>query len=298
MTQSTKELIRAVTIGIMVGVLGILGIMNIQQYQAKQIQKEQSAQTQLDLRFYTLQKQIKDLITEIKITNYDLDGTYKKIDELNKKILTLPQAIQAKKEFIEYSLRQASVVIYNDTMDGQGSGVTIKYKGKFYILTAGHMLDKKDDKLSFSENGQKIDDLEVVKWDYTWTEETQDTNVSQVHDLLLLKPKNPYLRPRFYVELEETEPQPPTEIYVVGTPVGIEDVLCEGRIIKYKDNFVYYIGTTYYGNSGGGIFTKEGKLIGIVSHMYPIYANPNIPPYMVYGATRLYLIQSFLGDIE
>jgi S1-C subfamily serine protease len=61
---------------------------------------------------------------------------------------------------------------------------------------------------------------------------------------------------------------------------------------------MYYINHTYYGNSGGGVYTLDGKLIGIVSHMYPISANPQIPAYMVYGAVRLSVIRQFLGDVK
>jgi len=199
---------------------------------------------------------------------------------------------------LEQKLRQTVVVVYNRTIGATGSGVTIKYKDKYYILTAGHMLENQDDVLSFGENDMMIDDLEVVKWNYTWAEDTDDTNVSKVQDLLLLKPKNKEIVPKYYVDLDDIEPINGSPIYIVGNPVGIEDVLCEGRTIMYQNNFMYYINHTYYGNSGGGVFTKEGKLIGIVSHMSPISYNSEIPPYMIYGAVRLNIIKDFLKDVE
>jgi S1-C subfamily serine protease len=276
----TRDLVECLVIGVIIGGIGILGILQYQKFQAEKI-KEQIIKSDLDYRFYQIEEQIKELDKS-----------------LTEQIMQLPRVMELHKKIIELRLRQAIVVIFNNTVGAQGSGVTIKYKDNFYILTAGHMLDNSDDNLTFSENGQEIGKLEVVKWDYTWTDEVPDSGLSKVHDLLLLKPKNYNLRPRFYVELADEEPIVSEEIYIVGTPVGIEDVLCEGRIIKYKDNFIYYIDHTYYGNSGGGLFTEDGKLIGIVSHMYPIYANEFIPPYMIYGATRLNVIKDFLEGVE
>jgi hypothetical protein len=256
--------------------------------------------------FYINDQIIKYIFKELKNITDKKDAIYKdlvtKIDE-NYKDLTIqiekiPETIQEEKLSIEYNLQQAVVIINNETLRALGSGVTIKYKNKFYILSAGHMTESKEDILSFSENDNRIGELEIIKWDFTTPEEDLAGDFTKGTDLLLLQPKNKDLIPKFYVELADVECKVPTEIYIVGNPAGIEDVLSDGRIVKYNNNFIYYFNHTYYGNSGGGIFTKDGKLQGIVSHMYPISLNPQIPPYMLYGAVRLNEIKEFLGDIE
>ena len=61
---------------------------------------------------------------------------------------------------------------------------------------------------------------------------------------------------------------------------------------------MYYRDSTYFGNSGGGVFTKDGKLVGIVSHMIGDQPDPEVPPFMLYGAIRLSVIYHFLSDIK
>jgi S1-C subfamily serine protease len=239
--------------------------------------------------------QLQVLNIKNKYVNTLIDEIY---ESLSKQIENVPEKERLIKTQIEYKLRQAVVFIYNKSAVSFGSGVTIKYKNKFYILSAGHMMDTKKDILAFGENGQEIDELEILKWDFTTPEEDEKGDYTKGTDLILLRPKNKNLIPTFYVELSESEIPPPSEVYIVGNPTGIEDVLCEGRIISYINNFVYYIDHTYFGNSGGGLFTKDGKLLGIVSHMNPINYNPAIPAYMTYGAVRLSQIQKFLEGVD
>lgn len=257
---------------------------------------------------YDISREIKNnnelLQEEIKTNDEIIAKVYKhlnklniKIDknfnDLNQQINNVSEKERLTKINLEYKLRQAVVIILNKTKGGLGSGVTIKYNDKFYILSAGHMADSKEDILTFGENDNELGELEIIKHDFITPED-----YSQGTDLLLLRPKNKNLVPKYYIELADFEAQPPTEIYIVGNPAAIEDVLCEGRIIIYHNNYCYYINHTYFGNSGGGIFTKDGRLLGIISHMYPINLSPAIPPYMTYGAVRLNVIRDFLQNID
>lgn len=248
---------------------------------------------------YEIRKDIqfnKELLQkEIKVKDQVILDIYKNINRIDKDVINVPTKDKINQIKIEQNLLKSVVMIHNKTLGGLGSGVTIKYKNNFYILSAGHMAETTEEIMSFSENGQEIGELEIIKHDYSFSDDIED--VSQARDLILLKPKNPNLVPKFYVELADFEPQNSTQIYTVGNPVGIEDVLSDGRLIQYNGNFVYYIGTTYYGNSGGGIFTRDGKLIGIVSHMFPYDYNQSIPAYMTYGAVRLNVIKEFLKDV-
>jgi len=226
-----------------------------------------------------------------KETEITVKGITTNINSLNQKIVQLPAIEKAKKLALELKLRQVNIKIVNKTLEASGSGVTIKYKGKFYILSAGHMAEKDTDVLFLSENGQDICELEIVKHAYAGGALTENSN-----DLILLRPKDPNIVPRVaYVELESNnEPDISNELYVVGNPLGIEDVVSDGRCIMYRGNFMYMIGTSYFGNSGGGVFNKEGKLVGIMSHLIPIQPFADVPAYMIHGAVRLNTIIEFI----
>jgi len=291
MTKFTRDLIESITIGIIVGVIGFLGITEYRTIKQ---------QIQINNKNFLYQTKITDkLIINIYNQLNKLQKTDKSLLEiaklLNERINLVPQEIKYNKILLEQKLKQVNVMIVNATLGAEGSGVTLKYKGKFYILSAGHMAENDTDELWLKENDQLICKLEIVKHDYTTHEEEDYT---QGTDLILLRPIDPTIVPRVYVELADNEPITGTEIYIVGNPMAIEDVISDGRVVIYHNNFMYYRDGTYYGNSGGGIYTIDGKLVGIVSHMLPIQPNPTVPPYMIYGAVRLEVILQFMKDVN
>jgi hypothetical protein len=156
------------------------------------------------------------------------------------------------------------------------------------------MSDSIDDELYLYENGIEICKLKIVKSDFNNNEE------QIINDLLLLAPIDSNIQPRYYAELANTEPLTGTEIYVVGNPTGIEDVITDGRNILYEENFMYIIAPTYFGNSGGGIYNYEGKVIGIMSHISNLKPEsiPNAPDYIIAGAVRLAAILEFMEEVN
>jgi hypothetical protein len=277
-----------ILIGILIWVIGLNVGMFVLNFKQEIKVNNVVLQTMITTKFGLLQNEINILNIDRKINDYTT----------NQKIINLPRNMQITKEKLEQKLKQVNVEIVNSTVGASGSGVTIKYNGQYYILSAGHMADEDTDTLVLMENGQEISELEIVKHDYTWGEDTDPKDIIKVHDLILLRPKNKNLQPKYYTELADIEPITSSEVYIVGNPMGIEDVLCEGRTIIYKGNFMYYIDHTYYGNSGGGVYTLDGKLVGIVSHLMPIQPYQDIPAYMIYGAVRLNCIRDFLKDVK
>jgi len=297
MTKFKKDLIEVIVMGLIISAIGILGII---QYQQTQANVKDAIETMA-----LLNRKINDLKAEI---NHSKDYNQLMFDIMNstdniiikteqtiiQTLKELPDKIKYDKFVLEQKLQAVNVIIHNDTLGELGSGVTLHYKGKFYILTAGHMLTQKDDKLTFSQNGENFGELEVIKWDF----DPADQSLDGV-DLLLLQPKNKMLIPKIYVELADYEPLTATEVYIVGNPMGIESVVSDGRIIMYENNYMLFFDHSYFGNSGGGIYTKEGKLLGINSIImnFDNITHQGIP-YVVGGAMRLNVVKKFLEDVE
>lgn len=193
---------------------------------------------------------------------------------------------------VEMNIVQQVVFIVNETQGSLGSGTTIKYNNKYYIITAAHVVGYSDkNKIILKENGNTIGELKVVK-------------ILKDKDLALMETKDPDLIPRFYAEIGTMELPKTAKVYICGNPTGIEDVFSEGRIINYSKHVMYIQDHCYFGSSGGGVFSLDGKLIGVVSFMGISDPNPpgivthRAPQYIVDGIIRLRAIQEFLADVK
>ncbi len=223
-----------------------------------------------------------------------------KINKVSEEVKYMPNKMAYDKFILEQKLKLINASLVNKSISVTGSGVAIKYKGKFYILSAGHLATpikegEAQEEIELREYGKKICDLEVVKHAYTTHNGEIFTNGQ---DLLLLRPKNKLMSPKFYVDIDAQEPITGTEVYIVGDPMGIEDVVSVGRVIKYSGNFMYITDNIYYGNSGGGVYSIDGRLLGIVSHMQPIQPIADVPPYMAFGIVRMKVIQEFMREVD
>lgn len=217
-------------------------------------------------------------------------SSIKAIGVIGNYILNYPQIESTKKQMKELKLLQINVMICNATEGYSGSGSTIKYKDKYYILSVAHLVKyEKKDKMELWENGVKVCDLKIVKIDVA-------------NDLCLFAPINEYIIPHFYTELAETEAIPSEELYIVGNPLGIEDLLSDGRVINYEKTLFYYIGTTYFGSSGGGVYNKEGQIVGVIDVLVASTPTKDLcisrnPMFVINGAVRLSVVKKFMEDI-
>jgi len=184
-------------------------------------------------------------------------------------------------------LQQVNVFIKGTSAEEKsswmGSGVTLKYKDKFYILSAAHLLVTKDAKLEMYENDDFISELEVVKIDVN-------------NDLLLLQTTRKDIKPRLYTELAYCELTTAQEVIAVGNPAGLEDIVSNGRIMIYHDKYMIIPDITYFGSSGGGIYNADGDLVGIVSAGGNVGREYPGKPYYVGFEIRLDKIKQFLVD--
>jgi S1-C subfamily serine protease len=230
-------------------------------------------------------KSLKNDIKEQRLS--DEMKTDLKIENVEIKIENQLVSKATKLEELENNFHSTNVLIMNEKV-GQGSGSWIKYKNKFYILSAGHLVDTNEDTLYAMENEEFICELKIIKVDHK-------------RDIALFASEDPNYVPKTYTELADEETKQGSEIYVVGNPMGIEDVISKGRIIKYRGFYCFFQDHSYFGSSGGGIYNLDGKLIGVI--VYIIAENPmgvesGLPPFVVHGAIRLNMLRAFLGDIK
>lgn len=158
------------------------------------------------------------------------------------------------------------VQIYTNV--GCGSGIVIAKKAnQSYILTCHHVIERAMGVLV----GQKeyINNVEVAES----VHRVKIIGFDKDRDLALLRVDS-NLSATKVSELEVKKlPSVGSEIYTVGFPEGGALFFSIGNIAKYRynDSDVLTIETTApisKGNSGGGVFSKNGKLIGNTSKVY------------------------------
>jgi len=171
--------------------------------------------------------------------------------------------------------------------DSRGTGVIVRsYNNKSYIFTAAHVVE--------------VDDAAEKKW-FTckiYVQKSADAGssdnemiaavvVEDTHrDIAVLEVKKDL---GVNTELE-TDPFTGEDVWAVGYPVqkasprSIVLSVTKGTLAtknvpgsgSARRNGYYHRITSqiYYGNSGGGVWTKEGKLVGIVVIMYTVSGVP------------------------
>jgi S1-C subfamily serine protease len=139
----------------------------------------------------------------------------------------------------------------DEDMCWSGTGVVLKtVNNKTYILTNNHVAgkDEKNVKL-YVENGREKIQAEVVK-----NHEYEDVAVIKIEGELIGKVAIP--------GISMATIQDP--VYVVGNPLGVKYVYSEGVVAGYEDTSMLIQMPLIYGNSGSGVFDKNGNLVGLV----------------------------------
>jgi len=204
-------------------------------------------------------------ITVIFVLSLHLFSTRLLISEQESEILqlkVLSQIIENKFNEIELKtckpnfklMQKATVDIMNLDLKASGGGVCINYKGIKYILTAYHVIEKSED--IYVIGGFNMTRCKVIKKD-------------KKHDLALLSTPEVTLNDVRYVDISEHEGQAGEEIWTCGNPMGIQDSITNGFIIRNpcQYSFFSYNAPTWFGSSGGGIFNRKTELIGIMSRV-------------------------------
>lgn len=144
---------------------------------------------------------------------------------------------------------------------GLGSGVVINNDGD--ILTAAHVVN--------------LADQVLVQFDDGKTYEARVTSSYPMADIALLRLTERPEKLNFAQMGDSDRLRPGNEVFVVGAPYGFEFTLTAGHfsgrrifdesITEEPLEFLQTDASINKGNSGGPMFTKNGRLVGIVSHI-------------------------------
>lgn len=72
-----------------------------------------------------------------------------------------------------------------------------------------------------------------------------------------------------WARLSARKPAQGDEVFVHGNPAGIKDVLITGRVSGRAGDILLLDLNAWYGTSGAAVFNADGRVIGVVSRMYP-----------------------------
>lgn len=156
---------------------------------------------------------------------------------------------------------------------GSGSGTVVKKTNKeMYVLTCYHVVD---DIVNLNKAGLKVNaivgytlgdtgDMDNLKSFVSFSAEVVKSD--EENDLALLKVN--YSDPNLSeIKIAEVEPQKGDTVYSVGSPLGLLRTVSRGILANKVEGFYLTDGTTTFGNSGGGLYNKNGELIGVPSNV-------------------------------
>jgi len=145
------------------------------------------------------------------------------------------------------------------------------------LLTAGHCVAHDDDESGGDPVGDKLYYV-VQKEVKEVVDDPAALHLAKVkafdadHDLALIKAVEAGIPEHEVASLASEMPGVGEHIFVVGHPRGMYWTFVEGTVSAYRDEsvigkVVQVNATVWYGNSGGGVFDRDGNLIGICSRL-------------------------------
>jgi hypothetical protein len=139
--------------------------------------------------------------------------------------------------------------ITNDEQCWSGTGVIVKITDtETFILTNNHVAGKNQETVKLYVENKNIQ-ANVVKYN-----NYVDLAVIKIEGKLENKTAIPGLA---YVNIQDP-------VYVVGHPLGIKNVYSEGVMAGYIGISMLIQVPCIYGNSGSGVYDKNGNLVGLV----------------------------------
>ena len=171
---------------------------------------------------------------------------------------------------------------------GKGSGNYLQEGIYKFILTASHVVDGCDDVHVLDKRGSTV--LSKVKY----SDKDKDVAILVAeNELQTVKPAK--------MRLEKSGDILGKEIYFMGHPDELNFFLFKGIAAMETDKDIFLHSTAWAGTSGAVVFSKQGKIVGVVSAvkvvMDPITGWPRILEDLVLVSKADYLTRRFLKNI-
>lgn len=192
------------------------------------------------------------------------------------------ESVDHESSYSERLSRQSSVKVYHPDFGGFGSGTYIKYNGRFFILTAAHVVRGENHMLILGRD-------EVVPGRVAYTNDASDIAFLEVERMNSREPVG--LR-------NNHDPHISDNLVYTGFPNGTDLLTITGRISGFRGHWLVVQGYTWMGASGSGVFDNRGQLVGVVS-MVEVgnFRHPQIIEDIVYVAKLDSTDMGFFRDL-
>jgi S1-C subfamily serine protease len=131
----------------------------------------------------------------------------------------------------------------------QGSGFFVKLEGKRWILTNRHVVDGAEE-VSIAPQGKN-------------PTRAQSYKISPDLDLAVIEcPADLDAQP---LPLAKQQVNPGAEVFVLGFPLGLANVISRGIVGAIEDNYFLFDAPISSGNSGGPVVDRAGEVIGVAT---------------------------------
>jgi len=169
----------------------------------------------------------------------------------------------------------SSVSIVNNDGRFIGAGTVLRRRAgeKLLVITAYHVV--KD---------LNPNDVDVAVKETKFYRDCKLLRYDEEVDIAILEGIKPEEEHGPQAKLAKEDPNIGEELWVIGTPRAIERNVTRGvlgRIIKFKGKTLYRTDADiFFGNSGGGVFNREGRLVGLAVgvQVFTIGPFPSIIP--------------------
>lgn len=131
----------------------------------------------------------------------------------------------------------------------QGSGFFVTLEGRRLILTNRHVVQGAEE-VSIAPQGKNPQHAAAYK-------------ISPELDLAVIEsPSNLAVRP---LALSKQPVQPGVEVFALGFPLGIANVISRGMVGAVEDEYFLFDAPISSGNSGGPVVNRRGEVIGVAT---------------------------------
>ncbi len=169
------------------------------------------------------------------------------------------------------NIKEATYRVYNRTGDLSGTGVVIKHKKNYYILTCNHVVVS-------SNKG-----IQVFKRDGSFIYYPSRVYLDAEKDLALLKIN--FIGSQATLKIHNKEIADGSKVILVSNFLGLDVVYSEGYLMrKVEDKYLFQL-PIFYGSSGGAVI-HENKIVTVVQSIITVTEDSHIIQFCVASSNK------------